>query len=364
MEKTISQPINNDFQDISPVSEKAMKLFRENYAKIIEMLNEKLLTESKNSQAQTLIEPLLFGKEITNIFGEMMLGIYEFDLYACIPEETAWFISVLSSRGYGREFLEKLLLDWNISLHCHINSTQAHELAQPIELLQKNLPSLYEQCNTCDSPLPAELGKIMDFLLKKQKKKAAECILKMYQQGTSFETILSEYLPSIMQKIGVLWQKNKITVVDQHVATDICTYVMFRLSEEIVIKDTLPYKAVVSCVPGEAHEMGAEILETYLEFKGWSSLSMGHIAPQNDILQAVLVMKPDVVFLSVSMIARLPEARKMAYEIRSALPGVRIIMGGRAAMRTEKKLEDCSDVVVSGFEEGHIQALKLVKSNA
>ena len=208
------------------------------------------------------------------------------------------------------------------------------------------------------------LGFVHPFLLNKQKKEAAECILKLYQQGTPFETILSEYLPLIMKKIGMLWQKNKITVVDQHVATDLCTYIMFRLSEELVINDTLPYKAVVSCVPGEAHEMGAEILETYLELKGWSALSMGHIAPQNDILQAVLVMKPEVVFLSVSMIARLPEARKMAYEIRSALPKVRIIMGGRAAMRAENKLKDCSDAVVSGFEEGHIQALKLVKSNA
>ena len=40
MEKTISQTIYNDFQDISPVSEKALKLFRENYGKIIEMLND------------------------------------------------------------------------------------------------------------------------------------------------------------------------------------------------------------------------------------------------------------------------------------------------------------------------------------
>jgi hypothetical protein len=75
-------------------------------------------------------------------------------------------------------------------------------------------------------------------------------------------------------------------------------------------------------------------------------------------------MKPDVIFLSVSMIARLPEARKMAYEIRSAMPGVRIIMGGRAAIRAENKLKDCSDVVAPSFEEGHKQALKLVKSNA
>ena len=364
MKKTISQTIYNDFQDISPVSEKALKLFRENYGKIIEMLNEKLLSESRLSQTQALIEPVLFKKEITNIFGEMIRGIYEFDLYACLPEETAWFISVLSSRGYDREFLEKLLLNWNIALHSHLNSTQAHELAQPLELLQKNLPSLYSLGDTDDPPLPEILEKIIGFLLNKQKKEAAECILKLYQQGTPFETILSEYLPLVMQKIGMLWQKNKITVVDQHVATDLCTYIMFRLSEEIVIKDTLPYKAVVSCVPGEAHEMGAEILETYLELKGWSTLSMGHIAPQSDILQAVLVMKPDVIFLSVSMIARLPEARKMAYGIRSALPDTRIIMGGSAAVRAKNKLKDCSDIVVSGFEEAHIQALKLVKSNA
>ena len=88
MEKTISKTIYNDFQHISPVSEKALKLFKENYGKIIEMLNEKLLNESKFSQSKTLIEPALFEKEITTLFSEMMLGIYEFDLYACLPEET------------------------------------------------------------------------------------------------------------------------------------------------------------------------------------------------------------------------------------------------------------------------------------
>ena len=65
MEKTISQTIYNDFQDISAVSEKALKLFSENYGKIIEMLNEKLLSESRLSQTQALIEPVLFEKEIT-----------------------------------------------------------------------------------------------------------------------------------------------------------------------------------------------------------------------------------------------------------------------------------------------------------
>ena len=43
----------------------------------------------------------------------------------------------------------------------------------------------------------------------------------------------------------------------------------------------------------------------------------------------------------VNMIARLPEARKMAYEIRSALPETRIIMGGSAAVRAKNKLKDC-----------------------
>lgn len=364
MEKAITQLTNNDFQAIPSVSEKALKLFKEKSGEIIEMLNEKLLTESKFSQAQTLIELALFEKEITTLFSEMMLGIYEFDLYACLPEEAAWFISVLSSRGYSREFLEKLLLTWNISLHCHINSTQAHELAQPLELLQKNLPSLYSQCDTEDPPLPEILEKIIAFLLNKQKKEAAECVLELFQRGTPVETILSEYLPLIMHKIGILWQKNKITVVDQHVATDICIYIMFRLSEIIEVKETLPYKAIVSCVPGETHEMGAELLETYLEIKGWSTLSMGHIAPQNDILQAVLVMNPDAVFLSVNMIARLPEARKTAYQIRSTLPHAKIIMGGSAAVRAKDKLKDCSDIVVSDFEEGHIKALELVKQNA
>ena len=56
MEKTVSQPIKSDFQDISQVSEKTLKLFKEKSGKIIEMLNEKLLTESKFLTEKTLID--------------------------------------------------------------------------------------------------------------------------------------------------------------------------------------------------------------------------------------------------------------------------------------------------------------------
>ena len=60
MEKTISQTIYNDFQDISPVSEKTLKLFKGKSGKIIEMLNEKLLTESKFLPEKTLTQLAAF----------------------------------------------------------------------------------------------------------------------------------------------------------------------------------------------------------------------------------------------------------------------------------------------------------------
>ena len=147
-------------------------------------------------------------------------------------------------------------------------------------------------------------------------------------------------------------------------ASDICYYVLFRLQEEFSCKASLGYKALVSCVPGDSHEMGAEIMESYLEMKGWEALSMGHVAPHQDILQATLAMRPDAVFFSVSMIARLPAALDSVREIRSLLPEVKIIMGGRAAFLAGELIDGEVDAVVSSFEEGHARALELVRSHA
>ncbi len=173
-----------------------------------------------------------------------------------------------------------------------------------------------------------------------------------------------EVLTAALTTLGRLWQKNDINVVDVHVATDICRYVMMRLADTLPAAPTLPYKTLITCVPGEEHEMGAEILENYLELKGWEVVSMGHIAPEEDILESIARARPDVILVSVILVSHLPAARSLLTQIRSVAPGSKIVIGGPAAVLAGDALGAFADAVVQTFEEAHTRSLQLLGSHA
>ena len=102
----------------------------------------------------------------------------------------------------------------------------------------------------------------------------------------------------------------------------------------------------------------------YLEMKGWRVYSMGHIAPQEDIIKAIFTNKPDVVFLSITLVANLPAAKALAIKIREMLPEVKIIIGGRAAVLASDILKNFSDAIVKSIDEAHTRSLKFVSSHA
>ena len=304
------------------------------------------------------------AREIHQQFGELLRASYEFNLYDHLQEDFCWYISVFCSRGFAIDYLERLLKAWNMAMHSVIKPPESHELTRPLDLLHQHLTSLYKTCTLDEVALPALLKPFVDHLLAKRRKDATDYILSLLTQGLSIERLYADVLTASLEALGRLWQKNDINVVDVHVATDICRYVMMRLADSLPISKALHYKALVTCVPGEAHEMGAEIMENYLEVKGWQMVSMGHIAPEEDIIEAITQSRPDVIFLSVILIAHLPAAKSLLKKIREVAPGFKIVVGGPAAVLARDALLEFSDAVAQGFEEAHTRSLQLVGSHA
>ncbi len=111
--------------------------------------------------------------------------------------------------------------------------------------------------------------------------------------------------------------------------------------------------------------MGAEILENYLEIKGWEVVSMGHIAPEEDILEvnsAIQTRRHSCLgyFNRPSSRGKIAAARRSG----SLAPGCKIVVGGPAAVLAREALLPFSDAVVRTFEEAHTRSLHLLGSHA
>jgi methanogenic corrinoid protein MtbC1 len=346
------------------MSPSALARFNHDFPKILELVREKYDLEMKYLGQNIPREQQRLAEEVHRQFGDLLRASYEFSLYDHLQDEFCWYISVFCSRGFVIDYLEHLLRSWDMAIHSVIKPPESHELTRPLEALHQHLNSLYKACSIERVTMPALIQPFMDHLLAKKRKEATEYILSLLSGGMAIERLYADILTASLSTLGRLWQKNDINVVDVHVATDICRYVMMRLADALPTAATLPHKALITCVPGEAHEMGAEILENYLEIKGWQVVSMGHIAPEEDILDTIQQSRPDVVLLSVILIAHLPAAKSLLIKIREVAPGCTLVAGGPAAVLAGDALRAFADAIVATFEEAHTRSLQLLGSHA
>ena len=364
MEKETYQQVKEAAHKLVPVSETAITAFEQSFPKIVALVNEKFALEIKYVATGSSCGPLCVVKDTHKQFGELLLAVYEFHLYEHLLDEFSWYVSTLSNRGFERDFFTTMIKTWHIAIHSVIKPPESHELARPLHYLQENLPLIYKHAHPVDVPLAPELRPFVDFLVAKKRKDAADYMLSLLKQGSSIEHLYADLITNALQEIGRRWQKNEMSVVDVHVATDICRYIIMRLVDSMTPGKRVDYRALVTCVPGEEHEMGAELIENYLEMQGWDVCSMGHIAPEADIIQEIATYTPDVVFLSVTLVANLPAAKALAMKIREQVPQGKIVMGGYGAVLAAGTLRRFSDVVVHTLEEAHTRSLQLVDAHA
>ena len=358
------QQMRKDAQNLLPVSESAVVILDQAFPKILALVNEKFFLEAKFLEKKISSDQISMVRDAHKRFGEFLLAVYEFHLYDHLIDELSRYMCVLASRGFERDYFDTIIKTWNIAIHSVVKPPESHELARPLEWLHHNLSLVYERCSVVAVKKSDESEKLLNFLLAKQRKKAADFTFSLLTQGFSVEKIYSDLLPTTLSEIGKRWQANEINVVDVHVATDICRYIIMKLADSTTAQTQLPYNALVTCVPGEEHEMGAEVVENYLEMKGWRVLCMGHIAPQEDIIKAIVTNKPDVVFFSIILVSNLPAAKALATKIKEQMPTVKIVMGGYAAVLASDALKSFTDAIATSIEETHSLSLKLVDTHA
>lgn len=147
-----------------------------------------------------------------------------------------------------------------------------------------------------------------------------------------------------MYKIGDLWEKNEISVADEHLATGICDFVLSRLFQ-IQKKTAAAKKAMFLCLQGEEHYLGLKMVNNLFEERGWETKYFGSSLPLEYARQTALEWKPEVIGLSVSIVYHLPNLNSYVKTLSNLPHKPHILVGGRLADQydlspyTEEKAE-------------------------
>ncbi len=106
---------------------------------------------------------------------------------------------------------------------------------------------------------------------------------------------------SSLYEVGCLWENNKISVATEHLATSITEYLISTAYPSIFSSEHNGKRAVVTCTPGEYHQIGARMVADYFELNGWDSFFIGASAPDEDLLNFIEEKSPDVLAVSMSI---------------------------------------------------------------
>ncbi len=150
--------------------------------------------------------------------------------------------------------------------------------------------------------------------------------------GANIAAVHSQLIDPAMKTIGELWERDVISVADEHLATEISERVAARVFWRAL--NGAPRRrerVVMAAIQGEQHVLGLRLAADVLESAGFDVLYLGANLPLRALLQACRAHHPDVLGLTVSMPLNVPTLAWEVNEVRTLERPPRVMIGGRVA---------------------------------
>ena len=158
-------------------------------------------------------------------------------------------------------------------------------------------------------------------------------ILKQSAQanGLSAVQVQLEVIQEAQREIGQLWQENRITIAQEHMATAISKLALAQTFQAAPSAAPNGRRVLVACVEGETHDLPPQIAADTLDLAGFEVRFLGANVPTDSLLAMVDEALPEVLALSCTMVFNVPALTETVRRVR-ARPGARlpILVGGYA----------------------------------
>lgn len=169
-------------------------------------------------------------------------------------------------------------------------------------------------------------------ILNGQRQAAINIVEEALRAGRSHVDLYTDVFTESLHRIGALWETNKISVAQEHVATAITQYAIAAIYPRMVPARVRRGNMVITGVSGELHQIGANLVADAMEANGWTVRFLGTNVPHSAILDIVDESAADVLCVSTTIIANLPSVAELVRTVRDKLSArsPNIVLGGAA----------------------------------
>lgn len=169
----------------------------------------------------------------------------------------------------------------------------------------------------------------LDNLLLGNKQKCALIVTELLNNKIQLKELYENLFQHSLYEVGYLWETNKISVAVEHIATSITESLMNISYPYMFAADHCGKKAIITCTPGEYHQIGARMVADFFELNGWDGFFLGANTPIESLIQFIKKNNPDVLAVSLSVFFHFNSVIKLVDEVRLNFPDLLIIIGGQ-----------------------------------
>ncbi|MHC4757440.1 MAG: cobalamin B12-binding domain-containing protein [Planctomycetota bacterium] len=179
-------------------------------------------------------------------------------------------------------------------------------------------------------------------LLTGNRSQARSVIEETLQTGTTAISVYVDIIWPMMVEIESLHQEDRISVVQEHMATRINRSIVDQLQNKLPRRPINNKKIVVCCATEEIQELGAQMTSDLFESNGWEVRFLGGGLTNDDVLAYINEYAPDILLIYGTVPQQAPMIRHLIDTIKgvNAWPEMRIMLSGGLYNRAEGLWEE------------------------
>jgi methanogenic corrinoid protein MtbC1 len=140
-----------------------------------------------------------------------------------------------------------------------------------------------------------------------------------------------------MEKVARLYREDQITLAAEHMATRISRSLADQLQGHLDRNGPNGKSILLTCADGEPEELGAQMCSDLFEAEGWTVYFVGGGVPNDEILELVGRLRPDILLVFGTQPGGVPSIRKLIDLIREvgSNPTMNIMISGGVFNRAD-----------------------------
>jgi methanogenic corrinoid protein MtbC1 len=235
-----------------------------------------------------------------------------------------WLATVLESRGVPAQSLDDSL---ELLRHFFHEALDPPLFAPVADVLDQGRRALAEGQEPAEQPYGAyrpsdlpDVAALTKCLIDGDLDTARSLSHKSWQSSGDYVEIATRLFQPALYDVGTLWQRNEITVAQEHLATAIVQTLLtqFYLTSELFAEPS-ERTAVFAGIEGNQHVLGLRMVSDAFELAGWTVQFLGANTPTDALVAHLDRVKPDVAGFSASMVQQLPTLQRVVAVTRAEL---------------------------------------------